>query len=194
MFLEMLRKLISKAKAWQMFLALLALPFLGYFLMASAFANVIATSEKTGTPPEVENIHSMALVVSIIGILSVAIFLGWLWSLGNGFNLLVNEKIRMDRRIFNWSSVYPIIYPVIFLVFWTLPILQEVLILILPFHLLAAASMLYNMYFVAKNLKMAENNSDAAFSDYAPSFFLIWFFPIGVWFIQPKANTMLATE
>jgi uncharacterized RDD family membrane protein YckC len=50
--------------------------------------------------------------------------------------------------------------------------------------------MLYLLYFVSKNLVLAETRKPASFPDYAGPFFLIWFFPIGIWFTQPRINRL----
>jgi uncharacterized RDD family membrane protein YckC len=50
--------------------------------------------------------------------------------------------------------------------------------------------MFYDVYFVSKNLVLAETSKSASFYDYARPFFLIWFFPVGVWFIQPRINRL----
>jgi hypothetical protein len=41
---------------------------------------------------------------------------------------------------------------------------------------------------VAGSLVSVETGKPASFSAYAAEFFAIWFFPIGVWFVQPKIN------
>jgi len=50
--------------------------------------------------------------------------------------------------------------------------------------------MFYIIYFVSKTLKMAELQRNVSFSDYAGEFFLIWLYPIGIWFVQPKINEL----
>jgi hypothetical protein len=47
---------------------------------------------------------------------------------------------------------------------------------------------------VAKNLVKAETGKRVTFYDYAGPFFLLWFFPIGVWFIQPRINQLYAEK
>jgi len=44
--------------------------------------------------------------------------------------------------------------------------------------------------FSAKTIKLAELQRSVTFSDFAGEFFLIWFFPIGIWFVQPKVNLL----
>jgi len=50
--------------------------------------------------------------------------------------------------------------------------------------------MFYCLYFISKSLKAVELQRDVTFNDYAGEFFLIWFFPIGIWFIQPRINKL----
>jgi hypothetical protein len=46
----------------------------------------------------------------------------------------------------------------------------------------------YCIHFASKSLKAVELQRTVTFRDYVADFFLFWFFPIGVWFIQPKIN------
>ena len=45
--------------------------------------------------------------------------------------------------------------------------------------------------FEAKVNQSAELQKEVRFSDFAGEFFLIWLFPIGVWFVQPKVNKIM---
>jgi hypothetical protein len=47
------------------------------------------------------------------------------------------------------------------------------------------------LYFTAKTLKSAEMQREAHFSDYIGDFFLLWFYPVGIWFIQPRINRIV---
>jgi hypothetical protein len=49
----------------------------------------------------------------------------------------------------------------------------------------------YTLYFVAKTFKTVELQREVKFSDFAGEFFMIWFYPIGIWIIQPKINKMI---
>jgi hypothetical protein len=49
----------------------------------------------------------------------------------------------------------------------------------------------YALYFNAKALKAVEWQKKVTLSDYVGDFFLIWFFPIGLWFIQPRINNIV---
>ena len=43
---------------------------------------------------------------------------------------------------------------------------------------------------MAKTIKTAEQKRKLDFGDFAGEFFLMWFFMIGVWILQPKINRM----
>lgn len=60
--------------------------------------------------------------------------------------------------------------------------------LIVLLHLLSMFSLFYCLNFCAKTLKAIELKRSVTFSDYASEFFLIWFFVIGIWILQPKIN------
>jgi hypothetical protein len=58
-------------------------------------------------------------------------------------------------------------------------------------HLLSMFGIFYSLYFVAKTIKTVELQTKVSFSDFAGEFLLIWFFPIGIWVVQPKINKMI---
>ncbi|MBI3240197.1 MAG: hypothetical protein HYZ43_15335 [Flavobacteriia bacterium] len=40
-------------------------------------------------------------------------------------------------------------------------------------------------------LKSVELQREAVYTEYSSDFFLIWFFPVGVWSIQPRINRIV---
>ena len=66
--------------------------------------------------------------------------------------------------------------------------------LIVPIHLFSMFCIFYCLYFIAKELKAVEWQKPVSFSDFAGEFFLIWFFPFGIWIIQPRINKLFETE
>lgn len=67
-----------------------------------------------------------------------------------------------------------------------------VMTLILPVHLLSLAAIMYANYFVARTLKAVELQRPPELSEFLADFFLLWFFPVGLWFIQPRVNQLFA--
>ncbi|MBS1933543.1 MAG: hypothetical protein JST96_06060 [Bacteroidetes bacterium] len=66
--------------------------------------------------------------------------------------------------------------------------------LIIPLHLFAMFCIFHSIYFVSKTIKTVELQRETTFSDFAGEFFLIWFYFIGIWFVQPKINKLAQTE
>lgn len=60
----------------------------------------------------------------------------------------------------------------------------------IPFALPAMICFLYVFYFITKNLLMVEGEGKIGQLEHAKLFLLIWMFPIGIWFIQPRVNKM----
>jgi hypothetical protein len=50
------------------------------------------------------------------------------------------------------------------------------------------------LYFVAKTFKTVELQREVSFSDFVGEFFMIWFYPVGIWIIQPKINKMIEEQ
>jgi len=63
--------------------------------------------------------------------------------------------------------------------------------LVMVLHMSAVFGMVYAFGVAAKLLVSAENDSVATFHEYLGTFFLIWFFPIGVWNVQPRLNAVV---
>ncbi|WP_101311729.1 hypothetical protein [Labilibaculum manganireducens] len=63
--------------------------------------------------------------------------------------------------------------------------------IIVPLHLFSMFCIFYCLYFVAKTFKTVELQREVSFFDFAGEFFMIWFFPIGIWIVQPKVNKMI---
>jgi hypothetical protein len=110
--------------------------------------------------------------------------------MGLFFDSLVEPGLRMQTQFFRFSLVYPVVYvPIFFLVVipdtgfpgW-----------VVPLHLACMVCLFYFLYFASKNLVLAETRKPVSFYEYAGPFFLLWFFPVGVWFIQPKVNRLFA--
>ena len=64
-------------------------------------------------------------------------------------------------------------------------------IVIVPLHLFAMFCIFYSLYFVSKTFKTVELQREVKFGDFAVEFFMIWFYPVGIWIVQPKINKMV---
>lgn len=192
---------ILKAKHWQLFFLLVGVP-LGLFLTLGVIMSSIL---KGGTPPEPEGFFkliSIAKFFPLVMVLFASLIFSWFWSVAVGLQNNMPSSVEMKTTKFKIFSCIPLLYISSFCVFifitlakikpqdlpqipmeWLTPILFIL-------HILSVFGLFYSMYFAAKTLKTAELQREVTFRDFASEFFMFWFFPVGVWILQPRINDM----
>jgi hypothetical protein len=129
------------------------------------------------------------------------IFFGWFYALGTRLQEKLPIGVDMNIRRFKISLLIPVLYIFTLSVFMYSRLSYGtafdqprpgIIALIVPFHLIAMFCIFYCLYFNAKALKTVEWQRQVSFSDFAGEFFLIWFFPFGIWIIQPRINKLFA--
>ncbi|HXZ12180.1 MAG TPA: hypothetical protein VEG64_07290 [Candidatus Sulfotelmatobacter sp.] len=131
------------------------------------------------------------LLVGLLAGLSTLGFFVWLWSMGSFFNSVTKPELRLKASFFRFALVYAPLYIVFFVASFTNSS-PQLLAVILPPHLLGVFCVFYALWFVSKSLVLAETGAPASFHKYAGPFFLLWFFPVGIWIIQPRVNRLYA--
>ena len=126
----------------------------------------------------------------VLTLLSALCFNAWFWAMGSFLNAMVRPSLRPGVGFFRFALIYPILYIPVFII--SFPQQPAMFALIFPLHLLAMFCMFYLLNFTSKNLALVETDRAVKFYDYAGSFFLLWFFPIGVWAVQPRINRLYA--
>ncbi len=171
---------LLRAKHWQIFILVIGPFIIGMAIEFNSDWKPISTTGGLGTA---------SLTSAMLCLIFYFGFLAWLWASGTFLHSILRPELRMKTRFFRFSIIYPALYFFLFFAtfFTSKPI---VLALIFPLHALATFSMFYLLYFVSKNLVSAEAGKPVTFSDYAGPFFLLWFFPIGIWFVQPRLNRL----
>ncbi|MDP4270035.1 MAG: hypothetical protein Q8909_07895 [Bacteroidota bacterium] len=176
---------VLAAKHWQIFLMVFVLPFL---------CNIFFPS---GNP----------FLVFKLAPLLIILFAGgyglWIWAISIGLQKRVPSEVTLKVKKFKVFFIIPMVYMFFFSFIFAFPqhldstfenspflILQSMAI-ILPLHLFSMFCMFYTLYFASKTFKTVELQRQVTFSDFAGEFFLFWFFPVGVWVIQPKINKMI---
>jgi len=187
-----MRNLLLNAKHWHLFILSFAIPFLLQIIMivrmmTKAFANQDMLPS---------SLFSDSIVLLIIVMIFYAIHPLWIWIVATGLQDKVPENIKLKVNKFKIFFIIPIAYFVLYLTLFLPSLLNFqvepiIFLIIMPLHLFAMFCMLYSIYFTAKTLKTAELQRIAHSSDYIGEFFLIWIFPIGVWFIQPRINKIV---
>jgi len=109
--------------------------------------------------------------------------------MGAFVNSIVQPELRMKSGFFRVALIFPLCYFVFFIATFQNPS-PGLLGVILPLHVFAMACMFYLLYFVSKSLVLAETSEPASFYDYAGPFILLWFFPVGIWIVQPRVNQL----
>jgi len=181
----MINNLFLRAKHWQIFLLLIGVGFAGD--VAAIASSICATSRSP------EDFVKISISIGLMTALFMFCFLGWFWSMGSFLSSIVQPSLRLKAGFFRFALVYPGLYIFVFIALFQSTTTNPVLFaIILPLHFFAMFCMFYDLYFVSKSLVLSETNKPVSFYDYAGPFFLIWFFPIGVWFIQPRINRLFA--
>jgi uncharacterized RDD family membrane protein YckC len=169
-----------RAKHWQVFILVFGVYFVGQIALVGSLS---------ASPPLYEVFAKGGLLAGLVMTLSTLGIFAWFWAVGSFFSSIVQPELRMKSGFFRVALVYPPFYFVFFIA-----TIQEsspvVLGLIVPLHLFAMVCMFYLLYFVSRSLVLAETNKPASFYDYAGSFFLLWFFPVGIWIVQPRVNRL----
>ncbi|MGA3176194.1 MAG: hypothetical protein ABSE19_02485 [Candidatus Acidiferrum sp.] len=174
-----------RVKHWQIFL------FLIVFMLVTQLLTLLfrLVEHRSGT------LAALAAFLYLIGIglflLFLFSFLGWLASVGFFLASITQPALKLKTKFFRFALIYPAVYfPPATVALNLVPTDNPSILVIIPLHLLAAFCMFYNFYFVAKSLVLAGSGKPASFLNYAASFFLLWFFPVGIWIIQPKVNRL----
>lgn len=179
-----IRTFLVRAPHWQIFL------LVGGLYFASSVGLILfrlpsAHPEKLLDFPGLLNGFVIALGMSP--------FFLWFWSMGSFLNELISPENRPGLGFFRFSLTYPPLYFVLFFAAFgsASPMLWTV---IFPLHMLGMVCMFYLLYFVSKSLALVELGRNVTFYDYAGPFFLLWFFPFGVWVVQPRLNRIHAAQ
>lgn len=164
-----------KAKHWQLFIVLAGSMFLAQALMFSSVMNGGALSQVT-----------LVLPTLIVGIL----LFGWLWAVATACSKVLSPELASSPTPMKLGLSYALIYLIFSGVFFFGPGKQPPGYVVFM-HLLAMAAIFYALGFTAKQLVKVERGENVTFFSYSGPFFLFWFFPIGIWFIQPRVNYLL---
>jgi hypothetical protein len=189
-----------KAKHWQLFLLIFGIPMLFQFVM---MGTMIARISSQNTP-DPAFMFSYIKFFPIIMIFFMGTFFGWFWSIAIGLQRKIPAQVKMKVKKFKILFFVPVVYIASMMLMMiimmngfmekeSLPnpgFIGGFAALIVPLHIFSMFCVFYSLYFVAKTFKTVELQREVSFSDFAGEFFMIWFYPIGIWIIQPKINQM----
>lgn len=177
--------LLLRMKAWQLFVILIGAMFAGQIFMLDGFLG--------GHEDPVAIMKPIAFYTIVV----LIVFLAGMISFGINLNKLVPAEIRPGNRMFRYGIVIAGLYMVVFqLIFLNLVSTENdgnpvLLAFMVPLHMLSMFFLFYGLFFLAKNLAFAEKKERVSASFFMGDFFLFWFYPIGVWFLQPRINRLV---
>lgn len=119
--------------------------------------------------------------------LAGTIMILWLYFVGNLLKDKANLVKDVSTKWFNISLLYSAVYIAILdIVFHNSPPK-----IIIPFHLIAVISIFGALFFVSKLLVTSEDKKIGNKKRWIGTFFLFWFFPVGIWFVHPRIKRVL---
>ncbi|MGH2568543.1 MAG: hypothetical protein ACRDGA_09405 [Bacteroidota bacterium] len=146
-------------------------------------------------PPSMEEFEALFRQTMLMSLLMGVLLLTWLLSIGFAANRRVEQNLRLNTRLAIGCALYATSYIALAQFIFPGPGSSSSegvpMALVAPLHLLATIAIFYVLAFAARNIIMAERQSAVSFFDYSGPFFLLWFFPIGVWFVQPRVNRLV---
>lgn len=196
-----------KAKHWQLFLLTFGIPMIFQFIMMGA----MLTNFGSSTRPDPSFMVNYFRLFPILMIIFMGVFFGWFWAIAIGLQKKVPKGVKMKTKKFKIFFFIPMTYILLIsLGIGTamsglterievgdqpdVGLIGGLMGIIFPLHLFSMFCIFYSLYFVAKTFKTVELQRETTFSDFAGEFFMIWFYPIGVWIIQPKVNKMVESD
>lgn len=176
--------MLLKLRHWQLFVMIIGLPLIIQIVLMVIFA---VTHDSTW----------LVILLPVVAIVSLGSFFSWFYSLGNGLYKKLPPKVDLNIRFFRISIFLPVVYIFLFIGFMLISLFLDkgepnlyYFFAIIPIHFFMMFCVVYQLYFISKSLKSVELQREVTFNDYSSEFFLIWFYPIGVWFIQPRVNRL----
>lgn len=170
---------LLKISRWALFLLIIGIPLIGF---PFTIFGILLGSQMF-----------ISLIYFLIMLVPSALFVLWLYSVGKRLyhELQSAERRILNYKLFRFNLLFLLGYLILLYIFMFLTFNSDVLyhILFIPLHLYAAYGILYGIYFGARTLSMFEKEG-SDLEDYFGNLFLFWFFPIGLWIIQPKMNSL----
>jgi hypothetical protein len=163
-------------KHWQLFIVLTCTIFISIIVVENGL--------------KIGDFDSLQLS-SLIRVIGVIILFMWFLILGLSLNGVTNNPHKFKSGLFiaailfcafgyvnmNLEIIFSKNYSVPEIVTWLSP-------------LLTLAGLVYVFYNLPKSLRSLETNKKVGFSDCIGDMFLLFAFPIGVWFTQPRINKL----
>jgi len=189
--IENLATRVGRLKHWQIFFAIV-----GMFL-AVGIRQSIATNSYLANrgEPDFAALETLLVENMIVSMPIFAVLFFWIWSIAFCSTARASAISRSALTRVSVALLFAFIYMCVSP--WVFPFLSTAQDPLVPMvvvgivHMAAVFGLVYAFGLAAKILVSAERESRATFHEYLGTFFLIWFFPIGIWNIQPRLNAVV---
>lgn len=111
----------------------------------------------------------------------------WLYALGAEAGRALPQGMERSPVRFKAALAYSAVYGLIASVYF-----RSLMPYGIPFHVLAMFCMFYALYAVARSIRSIELERPARAGESLELFFGLWFFPVGIWFVQPKMQRIMS--
>jgi len=181
--MKKIESILARLRHWQLFL-LLFIPFVVPYFLSPQVGLEQAS--------DVEAFRSSVTWMIAMSIPWGVAFYAWIWVLGRVCNASLAPSLRRNGRVFNFAMPFALCYlPIAMLVFPQMVFAEDgywLAAIVIPIHIAAVFLLFYAVIFSARSV--ASLGSDRLAGSGRSFLFLlgIMYFPIGIWFIQPRLN------
>lgn len=200
-------KKLLQLKHWQLFILLAGIPiiaqfsFMGYIFSWLLTENIPMPADE---PMVIFDFFSVFMKgMCVITTITMLLHFSWQYTLGTNLYKRLPEGTSMNLPLFKAFMIFPLLYVPCFMFymasmvegFKTLTFPNPfVIMLMIPLHLFSIFCMFYCIYFNAKSLKAVEKQKPVKGDEYIAEFFLLCFFVVGVWILQPRINKLFTEK
>lgn len=174
--LNKLGDLLLRARHWQLFLLLYALPWIGQAALILSFRG-----------------PSLSPGVGAISVAVDFLVVCWFWTVGTFLNSITQPDLQLRTRFLEFASIFTVLNTLC-LFAWMTYLQPEVDFVMLSLGVVDFICKLYLAHFAAKSLAQAETGKPLRRRNYWKMFLLFLFYPVGIWALQPKINRLYAAN
>ncbi len=176
-FMNSIQRVLLRSKHWEIFALSLAVNLFFY-----SAANVIDHKS-----PFSIGLAPSTFLARIIEVGAGIVIFAWIYFAGSFFNSIMPAVLRLRPYVFGLAVGGTWI-----LSLWPQPLRLVPSPTMLAYTLVGIVCGAYVARFLAKTLVIVETRKPALFWHYYGPFFAVLFFPIGIWFLQPRINDLYA--
>ena len=176
--MNVVKSLFLRAKPWQLFIVFAAIATV-IFLLPSGKNAVVSTSSM--------------IIREIVFSTSILVVVGWFWSVGSFVSGQFPPPHRRSSLLFKVACLYTLFYIPSSVAFFPD---SEPLVTSIPQWLgvLYILCFYYIFYRICRGFAVLERGRAEFRLKYIGMFLSLWFFPVGVWIIQPRINRLIQRD